>query len=198
MDLLQNRKQKSRFFSNGPQNNKYNMLKKMRLPIFLLLSFSAGFMANSIWANNAEEILTKKVTGIGGVFFKCKNPTQMRTWYHENLGLATNAYGAVFEWHQGADSTQKGFTQWSPFKETTTYFGKAEQQVMINYRVENLALLVKDLQKKQVKIVDTLSTYSYGKFIHIEDLEGNRIELWEPNDKEYEKLGIDMGTKTTK
>jgi len=61
-----------------------------------------------------------------------------------------------------------------------------------------LALLVKDLQKKQVKIVDTMSTYSYGKILHIEDLEGNRIELWEQNDKEYEKLGIDMGTKTTK
>lgn len=173
------------------------MLKKMRLLLLLLLAFGAGFLVNSIWAHDADDIIIKRVTGIGGIFFKCKDPAKMRAWYQENLGLQTNHFGAVFAWYQGADSTQKGFTQWSPFKETTPYFGKAEQQYMINYRVDNLPLLVKDLQKRQVKIVDTLSTYSYGKFIHIEDLEGNRIELWEPNDKEYEKLGIEMGAKTT-
>jgi hypothetical protein len=69
---------------------------------------------------------------------------------------------------------------------------------MINYRVDNLALLVSELQKKHITILDTLETYDYGKFIHIEDMEGNKVELWEPNDVVYEKMGRDMGSKTTK
>lgn len=115
-----------------------------------------------------------------------------------NLGLNTNQYGSVFEWYQGADSTKKGFTQWSPFKETTKYFEPSTKDFMINYRVENLEALVKELKKNNVTIVDTLQAYDYGKFIHILDLEGNNLELWEANDVEYEKMGKQMGSKTTK
>lgn len=69
---------------------------------------------------------------------------------------------------------------------------------MVNYRVENLEALVAELRTEGVTITDTVQTFSYGKFVHIMDIEGNKIELWEPNDIEYEKLGIQLGSKTTK
>ncbi|PWU03540.1 MAG: lactoylglutathione lyase [Bacteroidetes bacterium] len=141
---------------------------------------------------------TGRVTGIGGVFFKSKDPVKLREWYKTNLGLLTNQYGAVFEWFQGADSTKKGFTTWGAFKETTKYFEPSTKDYMINYRVENLAELLDALKKNGVTIVDTVQTVDYGKFVHIMDLEGNSVELWEPNDIEYEKLGKQLGAKTIK
>lgn len=140
----------------------------------------------------------KKVTGIGGIFFKCKDPDKMRAWYKNHLGLKTNEYGSVFEWRQGADSTKKGFTQWNPFTEKTKYFEPSTREFMINYRVENLEALVEELKKEGVTITDQVESYDYGKFVHILDIEGNKIELWEPNDVEYEKLGKQMGAETTK
>ena len=140
----------------------------------------------------------KKVTGIGGIFFKCKDPRTVREWYKTHLGLNTNQYGTVFEWRQGADTTKKGFTQWSPFNERTRYFEPSTKDFMINYRVENLEALVEELKQDSVIMVDTIETYDYGKFVHILDVEGNKVELWEPNDIEYEKLGIMLGSKTTK
>jgi predicted enzyme related to lactoylglutathione lyase len=104
----------------------------------------------------------------------------------------------VFEWRQAADSTKKGFSQWTPFKEKTKYFEPSTKEFMINYRVENLGTLVEELKKEGVTVTDTIETFDYGKFVHIMDMEGNKIELWEPNDIEYEKLGIQMGAKTTK
>ncbi|WP_210465131.1 VOC family protein [Rufibacter roseolus] len=140
----------------------------------------------------------KKVTGIGGIFFKCKDPEKMREWYQEHLGLNTSQYGAVFEWRQGADSTKKGFTTWSPFKETTKYFEPSANDFMVNYRVADLEALLEELKKAGVMIVDQIETYDYGKFVHILDAEGNKVELWEPNDEEYEKLGEQLNSPTTK
>lgn len=140
----------------------------------------------------------KRVTGIGGIFFKCKDPQKVNEWYKTHLGLNTNAYGNVFEWHQGADPTQKGFTQWSTFKEQTTYFEPSEKEFMINYRVANLEALVVELKKEGVTVLDEIEAFDYGKFVHILDLEGNKIELWEPNDIEFEKLGKQIGAETTK
>ena len=100
----------------------------------------------------------KRVTGIGGIFFKCKDPQQLREWYKTHLGLETNDYGSVFEWYQGADSTKKGFTQWSPFKETTKYFEPSKREFMINYRVADLEALVDVLRQEVVTIVDTIQT----------------------------------------
>lgn len=122
----------------------------------------------------------KKVTGIGGVFFKCKDPEAVKKWYNENLGIPTTPYGATFEWRQEEDSSKKGTTAWNPFKDTTKYFEPSAKEFMINYRVENLEELVKELKENGVTIVDELETYDYGKFIHIMDPEGNKIELWEP------------------
>lgn len=174
------------------------MKKTILLTIALVTSFGLGFALNNLIKTTNYDNQTKRVTSIGGIFFKCKDPKQMREWYKTHLGLNTNQYGTVFEWRQADDSTKKGFTQWSPFKETTKYFEPSTKDFMINYRVENLELLVQELRKEAVTIVDTIETYDYGKFVHILDMEGNKIELWEPNDVVYEQMGIQMGSKTTK
>ncbi len=130
----------------------------------------------------------KKVTGVGGIFFKCKDPDNMKKWYKTHLGLDTDEYGTSFEWFQGADATKKGHTQWSPFPDNTTYFEPSQKDFMINYRVEDIEGLVKELKKEGVNIVDEIEYFEYGKFVHILDAEGNKIELWEPNDTEYDKI----------
>ena len=175
------------------------MKRALFIVVVVATSFSFGFAFKTVITNQANDQLPKaRVTGIGGIFFKCKDPKKMRAWYQKHLGLNTNAYGAVFEWRQGADTTKKGFTQWSPFAETTKYFGPSTQDFMVNYRVENLEDMVAQLQKDSVTIADKIETYDYGKFVHIVDVEGNKMELWEPNDIAYEKLGEQMGAKTTK
>ena len=130
----------------------------------------------------------KRVTGIGGVFFKCQDPDKIKAWYKTHLGMDTDNYGTSFEWRQGDDPTKKGFTQWSPFKEDTKYFEPSVKAFMINYRVENLEALVKVLRQEGVTILDEVETFEYGKFVHILDPEGNKIELWEPKDVEYDKI----------
>jgi len=124
----------------------------------------------------------KKVTGIGGIFFKCKDPKQMKEWYKTHLGLDTNDWGASFEWADATDPTKKGSTQWSPFAETTKYFEPSTKEFMINYRVADLEALVEELKKEGVTIVDNIESFDYGKFVHIVDMEGNKIELWEPTE----------------
>lgn len=175
------------------------MKKTLLIILAFVITFSLGFAFNSILhKSNSNEPTLKKATGIGGIFFKCKDPKKLREWYETHLGFNTNKYGAVFEWRQGADTTKKGFTQWSPFKETTKYFEPSTKDFMINYRVENMEELIAQLKKNGVTVTDTIETVEYGKFVHIMDLEGNKIELWEPNDLEFEKLGEKIGAKTTK
>ena len=174
------------------------MKKTALLTLALATSFFFGFAFKTITSNANDNTKMKRVTSIGGIFFKCKDLGKMREWYNTHLGLNTNQYGAVFEWRQATDSTKKGFSQWSPFKESTKYFEPSNKDFMINYRVENLNALMVELKKEGVTITDTIETADYGKFVHIMDIEGNKIELWEPNDVEYEKLGVQMGTKTTK
>ena len=112
----------------------------------------------------------------------------MKDWYNKHLGLQTDAYGTNFEWAKSDATDKKAFTQWSPFSEDSNYFEPSEKEFMINYRVENLELLLDELKKEGVKILDNIQSFDYGKFVHILDLEGNKIELWEPNDIEYDKL----------
>ena len=135
-----------------------------------------------------------RVTGIGGIFFKAKDPAALKAWYSKNLGIRIGGFGADFEWHQGIDSTKKGFTIWSPFKETTSYFQPSEKQFMINYRVEGLAQLLAQMKTAGILPVDSVEKTSYGNFVHLLDPEGNKVELWEPNDVEFAK----MGSVTTK
>lgn len=130
----------------------------------------------------------KKVTGIGGIFFKCKDPQKVKEWYSKHLGLNTDPYGTSFEWRQAADAEKKGFTQWSPFPETTQYFAPSEKDFMINYRVENLEVLIDQLRQEGVTILDEPESFEYGRFVHILDIEGNKIELWEAVDEAYDKI----------
>lgn len=125
----------------------------------------------------------KKVTGIGGVFFKSKDPKAINEWYKTHLGFDTTPYGTSFEWRDAEDSNKKGLTQWNPFPENTKYFEPSTKDFMINYRVDNLEALVAELKKENVTILDKIETYDYGKFVHILDLEGNKIQLWEPADE---------------
>jgi len=128
---------------------------------------------------------TKKVTGIGGIFFKCNDPEKMKEWYGKNLGLVTNEYGSVFEFRSTDEPEKKGYTVWSPFEAKTTYFEPSEKEFMVNYRVENIEALVQELKEQGVEICDKIEEYEYGKFVHIMDPEGNKIELWEPVDQSF-------------
>ena len=126
----------------------------------------------------------KKVTGISGVFFKCKDPNTLKEWYKTHLGVDAGPYGMSFEWRREEDPTKKGTTQWTPFPETTKSFEPSSKDFMINYRVENLEALVEELKAGGVTILDKIESYDFGKFVHIVDLEGNKVELWEPTDAE--------------
>ena len=134
------------------------------------------------------DVQSKKVTGIGGIFFKSKDPKLLNEWYYNNLGLVPNEYGSIFEFRNTDRTEEKGYLQWSPFKETTKYFLPSEKDFMVNFRVENMDELVKDLRNSGITFTDTVETYEYGKFVHIMDPEGNKIELWEPVDNVFTKL----------
>ncbi len=125
-----------------------------------------------------------KVTGIGGVFFLSENTDSLKKWYSENLGFSTDEYGSTFPSRNMTHPDEVNYLQWSPFKKDTDYFEPSKREFMINYRVQNLEGLLTKLQENGVTILDEIASYSYGKFVHIMDLEGNKIELWEPIDDE--------------
>src|SRR2546421_3597685 len=109
------------------------------------LTFSQNQKDDSLNTKINQKNNMKKVTGIGGIFFKCKDPAAIKKWYSEHLGLNTNDYGATFEWVD--EWGNKAQTQWSPFKESTKYFEPSQKEFMINYRVENLENLIEELKK---------------------------------------------------
>ncbi len=137
----------------------------------------------------------KKVTGIGGIFFKCDDPEKMRNWYSQNLGLITNEYGSLFEFRNANDKEEINYLQWSPFAQNTKYFEPSKKEFMINYRVADLVNLVNELKKSGVTICDEIEEFEYGKFVHILDPEGNKIELWEPVDTVFTKESLGKTTK---
>jgi D-3-phosphoglycerate dehydrogenase len=126
----------------------------------------------------------KRVTGIGGFFFKTENPEKVREWYAKHLGFVTDNYGSTFWWKdaKGNDCS----TQWSPFKSDTKYFSPSEKEFMQNFRVSDLEELLLKLQAEGVTIVGEMETYEYGKFAWILDCEKNKIELWEPIDAAFQ------------
>ena len=130
---------------------------------------------------------TPKVTGIGGIFFFTDSPKETREWYSKNLGLETNDYGSTFESRDVNKPEQINKLQWSPFKKGSEYFAPSKKEFMINYTVQNIEGLVERLKKNGVTVVDSIVTYDYGKFVHIMDPEGNKIELWEPIYKNEKK-----------
>lgn len=122
----------------------------------------------------------KRVTGLGGFFFKSRDPKALLEWYRKHLGLATDAYGCSFWWRD--EDGNKAMTQWSPFPNATEYFSPSEKPFMQNFRVQNLSRLLDQLQSEGVTVMDKTESYDYGHFAWIIDPEGNKIELWEPKD----------------
>ena len=123
----------------------------------------------------------KRVTGIGGIFFKSKDPDSLKRWYGEHLGIPADEHGYTFQWREESDREQVGFTVWSPFPHDTQYFNPSTAPFMINYRVDDLDGLLAALREEGVAVEDPIQEYEYGRFAWINDPEGNRIELWEPS-----------------
>ena len=127
--------------------------------------------------------IEKRVTGIGGIFFKSTNSKDLKEWYKKHLDFNINEYGSTF-WWKTIDGNLAS-TQWSVFEKNNDYFSPSNKDFMFNYRVENLSELIKKLKKEGVTIVGKMVAYDYGKFAWILDPEGNKIELWEPNDSTF-------------
>jgi predicted enzyme related to lactoylglutathione lyase len=121
--------------------------------------------------------------GLGGVFFRCEDPEATKQWYQRHLGMVCDDWGSVFLWRKDDKPSEKGWTQWSPFKADTDYFGNRDQQFMINYRVKDLAQVVEQMREAGVEIVGDILEESYGRFAHVIDHDGRRIELWEPGEE---------------
>lgn len=130
------------------------------------------------------------ITGIGGIFFKSVDPAGLRKWYQDKLGFISDEYGVNFEWR--TVEGKKAFTIWCPFPDDTNYFKK---DFMINFRVNNLEGMLKELRDKGVEVSDKIEIYDYGKFGWFTDPEGNRIELWEADDDNYSYLAGDVTIK---
>jgi len=137
----------------------------------------------------------KRVTGVGGIFFKCNDPKQTKDWYAKHLGFDTDEYGASFTFKKNDAPEKNGYLQWSPFKSDTDYFEPSTKEFMINYRVEDLEKLVALLRDEGVTICDEIASYDYGKFVHILDNDGNKIELWEPVDEVFDTFYEDKNKK---
>ncbi|MCB9047000.1 MAG: VOC family protein [Chitinophagales bacterium] len=127
---------------------------------------------------------TPKVTGIGGIFFFSDNPKETRAWYAKNLGMEISDWGSVsFESRNINKPEEVNSLQWNPFKTGDKYFEPSKKEFMINYRVQNLEGLLAKLKENGVTILDSVASYDFGKFVHIMDADGNKIELWEPKDE---------------
>jgi predicted enzyme related to lactoylglutathione lyase len=125
-----------------------------------------------------------RVTGIGGIFLRARDPKALSAWYAQNLGIALSDYGgATFLWSDEVPATT-GSTTWSLFPENTKYFGpgteSGPQAAMVNYRVDDLDALLEQLKAAGVTIDPKREDASYGRFAWIVDPEGNRVELWQP------------------
>ncbi|MBK9257337.1 MAG: VOC family protein [Saprospiraceae bacterium] len=130
----------------------------------------------------------KRVSGIGGIFFKTNDPQATKDWYAKHLGLNTDQWGAVFRFRKMEDPDKTGYLQWSPMEKSTDYFAPSDQEFMINYRVEDIENLVELLKAEGVTICDEIESYDYGKFVHILDQDGRKIELWEPVDEIFDEF----------
>lgn len=129
-----------------------------------------------------------RVVGLGGIFIKYQNPDRIRSWYGENLGIKIDEYGTSFEWRKSANPNSKGFTVWSPFSHASEYFQPSQKEVMINLRVDNLDALLNKLSLIGIQRIGAIEETNYGRFAHIIDPEGFKIELWEADDEAYEEM----------
>jgi len=126
-----------------------------------------------------------RVTGIGGIFMKAKDPDAMRAWYRRHLGIEVQEWGGTtFRWNEPA--TPHGATTWCIFPATSKYFAPSAAPFMVNYRVANLAEVLVALRAEGCAVEERTEASEHGKFGWVMDPEGNRIELWEPPPGRYE------------
>lgn len=170
-----------------------NRLAKFIVLTFLLVSCNAAPLEKEEQAVEKEVAAVNdtmpKITGIGGVFFKSKNPEEIKAWYSQNLGLIVDDFGAPFEFRNTHRPEERNYLNWDAFVDSTDYFDPSEKEFMINYRVQNLDGLLERFKKNGVTILDEVVSVEYGKFVHIMDPEGNKIELWEPVDSVLTTFG---------
>lgn len=131
-------------------------------------------------ANTAANDTTPRVTGVGGIFFFSDHPEEARKWYNQNLGIETNEYGSTFESRNIKKPEQIDQLQWTIFKTGSSYFAPSKKEFMINYQVQNIEGMVRKLKASGATVLDSIAAFDYGKFVHVLDPEGNKIELWEP------------------
>ncbi len=125
--------------------------------------------------------MERRVTGLGGFFFKSANPKKLKNWYHQHLGIDSGQFGWSFLWKDQNDGSQ-GTTVWNVMDEATDYLNPSKQPFMMNFRVEKLEELLEVLKAEGVQTVGEMESFPYGKFAWIMDPDGNKIELWEPID----------------
>lgn len=159
----------------------------MRTKLLLLIpvaaiAFAAGRAAAPVTSSDAP-----RATGIGGIFFKSKDPKALKAWYTKHLGMPMNEYGAVFE-SGDADADGRGYLQWSAFGARTEYFAPSPKDLMINYRVVHLEELMERMRADGVVFTDSIEHFEYGAFVHALDPDSNKIELWEPIDTVFTRL----------
>ncbi|MBN1633586.1 MAG: VOC family protein [Ignavibacteria bacterium] len=121
-----------------------------------------------------------KVKGIGGIFFRTKNPGRTRKWYRDNLGIESENYGYCFQWREKDNMDKEQYTVWTPFPNSTKYFSPSRREFMINFIVDNLFETLYELKEKGVEVLPEIEQSEFGKFGWIIDPDGVKIELWEP------------------
>ena len=123
----------------------------------------------------------KRVTGLGGIFFKARDPKALTEWYDQHLGVTPGPDGSVMlRWREFDDPEREAYSVWAPFKEDTPYFKPSEKPFMVNFRVENLEKLLPLLEQEGVTVLPEREDGEFGRFAWVLDPEGNKIELWEP------------------
>ena len=154
------------------------------LSLLILSCSTSDKINNTINTNKQKGIMSDtipKVTGIGGIFFYSDNPKETKEWYTKNLGIEINDWGSSsFESRNVNRPDEINSLQWKPFKKGDEYFSPSKKDFMINYQVQNIEGLVNKLKENGVTILDSIASYDFGKFVHIMDTDGNKIELWEP------------------
>ena len=158
-------------------------------PMKLVVAFGARNL--SAWCQAAEETFLsppprigahmKRVTGIGGIFFKAKDAPSLQAWYKRHLGIDVQAWGgAAFDWTDAEGKPVAGTTAWLIDPQESDHFAPSSAPFMVNYRVEDLHALVKVLKEEGCNVLEKIDESEYGKFAWVIDLEGNKVELWQP------------------
>ena len=128
--------------------------------------------------------MKKRVIGLGGIFFKSKDPAKTKQWYQDHLGIESDKYGSKFLWKSANhELDEMRCTVWSPMAEDTDYYEPSKREFMINYRVHDLVGLLEELKKEGVELAGEMQSFEYGKFAWVIDPDGTKVELWEPIDE---------------